>query len=158
MFLSLIPQLWYDKTYIVWICSIIIWYWLFFVIFVIWLIPYIGWWQYVWEEFMIINIRDFFLNTLLGHSWIVINFVRYCTINIFQAKNSMTRKQNVKKYIAILPWLIFMNITDWFFKFVIGRNNDELYRRYSGLKSFPHPQIYVHPNKISSHSILISTK
>ena len=110
MFLYFIPQLWYDKTYIFQIRSKIILYLLIFVTFYIWLIPYIGWWGYVWEEFMIINIRDCFLNALLGHSLIVIIFSHSSTIPIFQAKISKTRKQNIEKYISPFPWLIINNL------------------------------------------------
>ena len=158
MFLYFIPQVWYNKTYIFWIRSIIIWYWLLFVTFVMWLAPYIGWGRYVWEEFLIINIRYCFLNELLGHYKIVINFLNSCTITIFQENNSNTRKRNLERYIAPFPWLIVMNIPNLFVKLVIGRNNDELFRQYSGLKNFPHPQVLMHPHEISSHSSTIYTK
>ena len=158
MFLSLIPQVWHEKTFIVWILSIIIWYWLFFLTFVIWIVSYIGWWWYVWEECMIINIRYIFLNAMIGNSQIVIKFVHYCTITICQANNSKTMKNNIESYIAPLPWLIVMNIPNWFVKFVIGRNTDEICIWYSGLKNFPHPQVYVHPHEISSHYSLVAIK
>ena len=146
------------KTNIVWICSTIIWYLLFFITFVIQLVLYIGWWQYVWEEFLITNTRDCFLNALLGNSRIVIHFFHSCTINISQAKNSKTRKNNLDNYIAPFPWLIVINIPNCLVKFVIGRNNDELCRRCSGLDNFTHPQVSVHPHEIYIHSSLISTK
>ena len=133
-------------------------YWLFFLTFVIWLVPYISWWKYVWEDFMIINIRDCFLNALLGHYQIVINFFRSWMITICQAKNSKTRKYNIEKYIAPFSWFIVMNIPNCFVKNIIGRNTDELCRQYSGLKNFLYTQFPVYPHEISSHCILVSTK
>ena len=100
----------------------------------------------------------YFINAMLGHSWKVIIFSHSCTINICQANKSKRRKNNLDKYIEPLPWLIVMNVTNWFVKFVISRNNDELFRRYSGLKNFLHPQVSVHPHEISRHSGLISTE
>ena len=102
--------------------------------------------------------QRFFLNALLGHSRIVIKFVHSCTITICQANNSKTSKYNIDKYIAPFPLPIFMNIPNYFVKFVIGRNNDELCRQYSGLKNFLHPQVSVHPHEISSYYSLVSTK
>ena len=118
MFLSFIPQLLRYKTNIFWICSTIIWYWLFFITFFMWLVPYIGWWRYVWEELLIINIRDFLSNALISHSWIVINFVYSLMITIFQAKKSNTRKNNPENYIAPFPWLIVSNIPNWLKKYL----------------------------------------
>ena len=135
-----------------------IWYWHFFITFVIRLVPYICWWRYVWYQSLIINIRDFFLNAILGHSQIEIKFVYSCKITICQAKNSNTRENNIEKFIAPLPWLIIMNIPNCFGEFVISINNDELSRKYSGLKNFTHPQVSVHPHEIPGHSSLISTK
>ena len=51
-----------------------------------------------------------------------------------------------------------MNVPNRFGDFFISRNNDEFRRRYSVLKDFPHPQVYVHPHEIYIYYILISTK
>ena len=158
MFLPFIPRSWYEKTYIFWIQGTIFWYWIFFITFVIWIIPNIGWWRYVREKSLIINIRYCFLNSLLGNYRIVINFVRLCKITIFQAKNSKTRKNNLEKYISPFPWLIITNVPNSFGEFGISRNTDEFSRWYSVLKKFSHPQVSLHHHKISNHSSLISNK
>ena len=79
-------------------------------------------------------------------------------ITICQAKNYKTRKNNIEKYIAPLPRLIIMNIPNCFVKTIIGRNTDELYKGYSKLKNFVHPQVSVHTHEISSHTSIISAK
>ena len=136
MFIPFIPHVWYDKTHIFWIRSTIIWYWLSFITFIIRLVPYIGWWGYVSEIYLILNIRYFFLNALLVHSQVVINFYHYCRITIFQAKNSKTKKNNIEKYKSPFPWFIIRNLPNCFVEFVISSNTDELSRRYIGLKIF----------------------
>ena len=100
----------------------------------------------------------FFLNTLLGNYRIVINFVHFFMITIWQENNFKTRKNNFEKYIPPLSRLIIMNIPNYFVKLVIGRNTDKFCREYSGLKNFPRLQVSVHPHEISSHSSLIYTK
>ena len=79
-------------------------------------------------------------------------------ITIHQAKNYQTRRKNIEKYIAPFPWISIMNILNCFLVFVIGRNNDELCRQYSLLNNLLYPQVSVHTNEISSHTIIISAK
>ena len=62
------------------------------------------------------NKYNFFLNALLGHSRKVINFVHSCMINIFQAKKSQIRKNNLEKYISPFPRLNIINIPNFFVK------------------------------------------
>ena len=159
MFLPFITQARYEEKNSR-IQGTIIWYWLFFITFVIIHVPYIGWLRYVREHYLIIKIWFCFLNALLGNSRIVINFSHFWKVTICQAKNSKTRINNIEKYIAPLPWRIIMNVLYCFGEFGIGisRNNDEFRRWYSGLKSFPHPQVSMHSHKISNHSSIISTK
>ena len=104
-------------------------------------------------KYPIINIRDCFLNALLVHSRIVIIVFHSCNITTCQAKNSKTRRNYIEKYIAPLPWLIIMNVPNWFCEFVIGRNN-YFSRQYSGLKNFTHLQSLCIPMKYPS--ILVS--
>ena len=56
----------------------------------------------------------FFLNALLSHSRIVINFFHSWIITICQAKNSQTRENNIDKYISPLQWLITINFSNCF--------------------------------------------
>ena len=158
MFLPFIPKAIYDKTNIFRIQGTIIWYWLLFTTFVIRHVPYIGWWRYVRENSLIIKIWSCFLNALLGHSRIVINFVHNWNITICQAKNSKARKNNLDKYTTSLQWLIIMNVFYCFGEFDISSNTDEFSRLYSGLKNFLNPQVSMNYHEISSHSSLVSTK
>ena len=68
------------------------------------------------------------------------------------------KKSNIGKHKAPFPQLIIVNIPNCFVKFVIFGNNDEFCRRYGWLKKVLHPQVYVHPHKISIHSNIISAK
>ena len=97
----------------------------------------------------------FFLNALLGHSQILINFFRSLKITIFQANNSKTKKRNPEKYIAAFPLLIIVNVLYCFGESGISRNTDEFSILYSGLKNFPHAQVSVYSHEISRHSSLI---
>ena len=151
MFLPFIPKSRYDKTNIFRIQGTIIWYWLFFITFVIGRFPYIGWWQYVRENSLIIKIWFCFLNSLLVHYLIVIIFFHSCKNTICQAKNSKTSKNNIEKYITLLPWLIIMNVLYCFGEFGISKNNDEFSRWCIGLNNFSHPQVSMHSHEISRH-------
>ena len=66
----------------------------------------------------------FFLNTLLGHSWTVINFFHSWNITICQANKSKSRKKTLEKYITPFPWLIITNLLYCFGEFGISRNTD----------------------------------
>ena len=55
-----------------WIQSTIIWYGLFFITFLIQLVPYIGWWRYAGNRIWYPISDIAFLNALFGHSLIVI--------------------------------------------------------------------------------------
>ena len=114
-----------------------------------------GWWWYFGNSFWW-SISDIFLNKLLGHYLIVINFFHYYTIIICQSKNSQTMKNNLEKYIAPFPKLIIINIPNCFFKNIIFRNTDELCRQYGVLKGFFNLRVSVHSHEISIHSSIIS--
>ena len=100
----------------------------------------------------------FFLNVLLGHSRIVINFVHSCMINTCQSKKSHTRKNYLENYIAILPRLIITIVPNCFGEFVIFRNTVEFCRQYGVLKNVLWPQVSVNPHDIFSHYRIISAK
>ena len=105
-----------------------------------------------------IKYHRFFFSALLCHSRIVINFYHSCIITICQANTSHTRKDNLENYIALFPWFIIMNIFNCFFGFVIIRNYNELWRRYSRLNKFSHLQVSVHPHEMSRYPSSIFAK
>ena len=96
--------------------------------------------------------------TLICLYQIVIKFVHSCVINIYQAKNSQTKKNNLEKYISPLPRLIIINVSNLFGEFSICINTVEFYIQYDGLKKFVYPQLSVHSHEISSHHIIIYAK
>ena len=144
MFFPFIQQSRYDKTNTFIIQGKIILYWLFFITFVIRNVPYIGWWRYVREHYLIIKIWFCYLDALLGHSRIVINFFHSWKITICQAKTSKTSKKNFDKCIAPFPLILLINLPTWYVGFFISINTDEFIRQYSGLKKFPHTPVSLH--------------
>ena len=116
MFLPFIPKAIYDKTNIFRIQGTIIWYWLLFTTFVIRHVPYIGWWRYVRENSLIIKIWSCFINSLLGHSWIVINFVHYWNITICQVKELQGKEKILIStqhlYNDLLSWMYFTDLVN----------------------------------------------
>ena len=67
-------------------------------------------------------------------------------------------KNNIEKYIALIPIFIILDASYIFGEFLNNGNSAEGFIQDVILKNFLHPQVSVHSHEISGHPCIVTTK
>ena len=89
-----------------------------------------------------VNIRASFINALIFHSGILLDFFHYCLITLFQAKKRWKRKNNIANNIAPLPRFIIMNVAYRFGEKFIGGHTSEFQTKWYAEELFTSISLY----------------
>ena len=130
MFLLLHPRIWYNRTKFFWTiivdgCIMITSKRLFFINLIIWKVPYIISWVDIRQYWFKVNTRAIFINALICHSGILVDFFHYCLITVHQEDNYKKSEKNIENNIATIPRCIIVNVAYSFGKFLIHSHTSE---------------------------------